>query len=1052
MKTTKKFLCVILIVVMCLTSAPMSGFVGLEFKAEAATDYKVGDIIQFGSYPQSEVKDSATINALNDLAPAWDDWTSYGYYSGEGRYGTMVQGDWMRYTDITYNGNKYRGVKFTQYRPNFTLYASSTSNSEQYTNGYVSNTTYWFRFESINWRVLDPDTGFVVCELIMDSQPYSSTMYHDSKVDNISYAYFNDVLCTNFANDYETSSIRSWLNETFYNLAFSKNEKNKISSTLLNNDCYYRLYSTFLYKEFDSNETTDKIFLLSYEEVLENKYGFSTSKDKDITRTTQGTDYAKNQGLDVSSSLNSSASSDYDGNSCWLLRSPSDTSRYCCRVTSDGCCSGSILYTGICTGVRPAMRINLDSIDDDITDSNTEIVFDNGYEYNIYTGSALLQPENDNGISPIGLDAKLYSDTLTADDIVWTSSDESILEIIGFDGCYDSEKECYALDVDVKALKQGKAILTATASDGTSKSCTVNVKGDDFYLEVESRNLTNSIPVGETLPLSVFLYQNGNRVDVERSFALSFDNPDIFETVYSEISADREGDYLELELKAKKEGVTNLTISDSETGAYITILLTATEKMNVYYFDKLPSKEYQKGRLTNFYNYNGLCIDGFNYIKKNEYYYVDMNAYNSKHHYGVAVAYNSAGEIYDFEIIKPYKEHKTTLSENIVDLVDSFYDLGKLFGDKYYYTGDSISQYTNVYLEVPKDGYVVVTNNCGENELAYLVNMIEFTVNVALSTISASVGIAQKDELIKDLSKKIIEDLVKSGLMQTVQSCASSLSKNISYKNINDNVAEFSKAMKQLDIDIVKIVTDAINTELGVSLVESVVWNVLPTGKVVELLFAFSDACNAILHANDFGKSYNAPQIVLYPPLNNDDAYISNGVIVNPEKDISPDYVLHTYIVAENNQIATDADKVLSEVSDEYTLYNITLYKEGKEAQPDGRIKVMIPIPQVYNKNYIEVYWYKEDGSIVSMNAKVEGDYAMFYTDHLSYYALIEKKHTHSYGDKDAKCSDCGFDRTEGCGCNCHKNGIAKFFFKFLLFFQKLFKANKICKCGINHY
>ena len=40
----------------------------------------------------------------------------------------------------------------------------------------------------------------------------------------------------------------------------------------------------------------------------------------------------------------------------------------------------------------------------------------------------------------------------------------------------------------------------------------------------------------------------------------------------------------------------------------------------------------------------------------------------------------------------------------------------------------------------------------------------------------------------------------------------------------------------------------------------------------------------------------------------------------------------------------------------------------------------------------------------------------------------------------------------EGCSCSCHKNGIAKFFFNFILFFQKLFKANKTCKCGINHY
>ena len=42
--------------------------------------------------------------------------------------------------------------------------------------------------------------------------------------------------------------------------------------------------------------------------------------------------------------------------------------------------------------------------------------------------------------------------------------------------------------------------------------------------------------------------------------------------------------------------------------------------------------------------------------------------------------------------------------------------------------------------------------------------------------------------------------------------------------------------------------------------------------------------------------------------------------------------------------------------------------------------------------------------------------------------------------------------RVDNCSCNCHKGGIKGFFFKFLLFFQKIFRTNKVCKCGINHY
>ena len=38
------------------------------------------------------------------------------------------------------------------------------------------------------------------------------------------------------------------------------------------------------------------------------------------------------------------------------------------------------------------------------------------------------------------------------------------------------------------------------------------------------------------------------------------------------------------------------------------------------------------------------------------------------------------------------------------------------------------------------------------------------------------------------------------------------------------------------------------------------------------------------------------------------------------------------------------------------------------------------------------------------------------------------------------------------CTCNCHKSGIVKFFFNIILFFQLIFKQNKTCACGVNHY
>lgn len=60
--------------------------------------------------------------------------------------------------------------------------------------------------------------------------------------------------------------------------------------------------------------------------------------------------------------------------------------------------------------------------------------------------------------------------------------------------------------------------------------------------------------------------------------------------------------------------------------------------------------------------------------------------------------------------------------------------------------------------------------------------------------------------------------------------------------------------------------------------------------------------------------------------------------------------------------------------------------------------------------------------------------------------------------DGDDMCDYCEKDMPinepdiSECSCSCHKGGISGFFFKLILFFQRIFGMNKECKCGIAHY
>ena len=345
----------VLIAIVVLCAAPIGGLVGVDGvsffapKAEATgKTYKVGDIVEFGSYPQSKVTNSSLVSSLNSVSKKW---VSYGYYSGTGHYsgtedyGGMVQGDWMKYADFTYKGTKYRAVTFSQYRPWCTSYKHSSDCTYQDDNGYTPNNIYYFKYEPLKWRVLDPSTGLILCESIIDSQAYSNTIYEYGTNPYGYAADWNDAAHTHYANDYATSSIRAWLNDDFYNTAFSSSQKASILTSKLDNRACFTSYS-----EYDSETTYDKVFLLSWSEMQNTAYGFPANRDLSYARQTKGSDYAKCQGLWADSS---------SGCSDQCLRSAGGySSSYVCSVGGDGYLSDYWDAISTSHGIRPAIKIS----------------------------------------------------------------------------------------------------------------------------------------------------------------------------------------------------------------------------------------------------------------------------------------------------------------------------------------------------------------------------------------------------------------------------------------------------------------------------------------------------------------------------------------------------------------------------------------------------------------------------------------------------------------------------------------------------------------------
>lgn len=148
--------------------------------------------------------------------------------------------------------------------------------------------------EPIEWQVLSVENGraLLISKFGLDAKVYNNTYI------NVTWL---------------RSTLRSWLNGEFYDMAFSPSEKARIAEVKINNqgNQFSRAMGGF--------PTKDRIFLLSFDEA--NSY-FSD----DDARQCEATEYARAKGAYV----------DENGKSWWWLRSPGSKNSSAAIVLSVG--------------------------------------------------------------------------------------------------------------------------------------------------------------------------------------------------------------------------------------------------------------------------------------------------------------------------------------------------------------------------------------------------------------------------------------------------------------------------------------------------------------------------------------------------------------------------------------------------------------------------------------------------------------------------------------------------------------------------------------------
>lgn len=274
------------------------------------------DCVYFGQYPSSEIMKTLNSPIEGYATPAGS------IIVDEELFAALKDAVWED-DETVINDVRFRRIKL-----------KDSEDEPQYYHWTDSDPYHYFIYEPIKWRIIEinDDEMMLMSDRLLDCVPYNRVS------ENVSW---------------QDSYLRQFLNDEFYDHAFSEKEKEAIITKQIENDPN-RTYDTYC-----GNTTSDKVFILSEEEVYLDKkateHGFYpyTGVD-DPAKRFRPTMYAMARGTWYSPVEN------YKGNGFWFMR----TNGYCGSSVTYICDMGYIYEHGTdvtCSdsGILPVICVDL---------------------------------------------------------------------------------------------------------------------------------------------------------------------------------------------------------------------------------------------------------------------------------------------------------------------------------------------------------------------------------------------------------------------------------------------------------------------------------------------------------------------------------------------------------------------------------------------------------------------------------------------------------------------------------------------------------------------
>lgn len=409
-----------------------------------------------------------------------------------------------------------------------------------------------------------------------------------------------------------------------------------------------------------------------------------------------------------------------------------------------------------------------------------------------------------------------------------------------------------------------EALGAEVSWDAETKVVTINLDKEVIDKMVFSSNDTSlSFKVGEDIIIGVGLDKDNVTDEELNNIKISMDDRYSVVPYDSKIVDNKKYFYF----KANTEGNYSIYAENSKTGESVEIPLSIN-KNKTYNIGSVPTQKVD-GEDVIVNNFSGMTIDNYKEEKlKNGSCNVSFDVYNTKSVYGEVEVYDSNGKIISAKPIEKNSDSATSMKGALLDNIKDLYgDIveGTVFT---YKQKSGYSKKTSVSVNIPKDGYIKITNDVKESYMVGVLNITDLCLQTKqILSVAGKTDSNMENKVAEKITSKEFLNKISEKLFENQGEFSEKVAEKLTNKIVfsADGIGNFLNSLSDImnEADIDDIVESAL-IESGASIGQDVFTNVAgPAGTGLKVVFKVAEIENVILSIRHFETSLDKGAIVI---------------------------------------------------------------------------------------------------------------------------------------------------------------------------------------------